>query len=59
LKKKKTAGKRRQKQNTTGNKSTTLVETMIKHKTKLWRADSEKPMRTGHKKGEMQLSCFS
>jgi hypothetical protein len=24
----------------------------------LWRADCEKPMRTGHKQGEMQLNCF-
>jgi hypothetical protein len=25
----------------------------------MWRADYEKPMRTGHKQGETQLSCFS
>jgi hypothetical protein len=25
----------------------------------MWRADSEKPMRTGQKQGEMQLNCFS
>jgi hypothetical protein len=25
---------------------------------KLWRADYEKPMRTGHKQGEIQLNCF-
>jgi hypothetical protein len=24
----------------------------------VWRADYEMPMRTGHKKGEMQLNCF-
>jgi hypothetical protein len=25
----------------------------------LWREDYEKPVRTGHKQGEMQLNCFS
>jgi hypothetical protein len=25
----------------------------------LWITDYEKPMRTGHKQGEMQLSCIS
>jgi hypothetical protein len=25
----------------------------------LWRVDYEKPVRTGHKQGEMQLNCFS
>jgi hypothetical protein len=25
----------------------------------MWRVDYEKPMRTGHRQGEMQLSCFS
>jgi hypothetical protein len=25
----------------------------------LWRVDYEKPMRTGHKQGEMQLNSFS
>jgi hypothetical protein len=25
----------------------------------IWRVDYEKPMRTGHKEGEMQLNCFS
>jgi hypothetical protein len=24
----------------------------------LWRSDYEKPMRTGHKQGEMRLNCF-
>jgi hypothetical protein len=24
----------------------------------VWRVDYEKPMRTGHKQGEMQLNCF-
>jgi hypothetical protein len=31
----------------------------LKARGALWRADYEKPMRTGHKQGEMQLSCFS
>jgi hypothetical protein len=25
----------------------------------VWRADYGKPMRTGHKQGEMQITCFS
>jgi hypothetical protein len=25
----------------------------------VWRVDFEKPVRTGHKQGEMKLNCFS